>query len=72
VTGVGQGDAAREGAFRCQELTVEQFVTRVANIGGYTCRSSRGPPGSILIARGFERVAAAAAGLAAARGAQQL
>ena len=55
-----------------QELTVGQFVTLVANIGGYTGRSSGGPPGSIVIARGLDRVTAAAAGLAAARGAKQI
>ena len=55
-----------------QELTVEQFVTLVANIGGYTGRSSGGPPGSIVIARGLDRVTAAAAGLAAARGAKKI
>lgn len=55
-----------------QPLTIEQFVLLVANIGGYTGRSSGGPPGSIVIARGLDRVTAAAAGLAAARGAQQI
>jgi hypothetical protein len=52
------------------ELTIEQFVLLVANIGGYTGRSSGGPPGSIVIARGLDRVTAAAAGLAAVRGAK--
>jgi hypothetical protein len=49
------------------ELTIEQFVLLVADVGGYTGRSSGGPPGSIVIARGLDRVLAAAAGLAAAR-----
>jgi hypothetical protein len=49
------------------ELTIEQFVLLVADVGGYTGRSSGGPPGSIVIARGLDRVVAAAAGLAAAR-----
>jgi hypothetical protein len=53
-----------------QKLTIEQFVLLVANIGGYTGRSSGGPPGSIVIARGLDRVTAAAAGLAAVRGAK--
>jgi hypothetical protein len=52
------------------ELTIEQFVLLVANIGGYTGRSSGGPPGSIVIARGLDRVTAAAAAFAAARGTQ--
>jgi hypothetical protein len=55
-----------------QELTIEQFVLLVANIGGYTGRSSGGPPGSIVIARGLDRVTAAAAGLAAARGTKHI
>jgi hypothetical protein len=55
-----------------QDMTVEQFVLLVADVGGYTGRSSGGPPGSIVIARGLDRVTAAAAGLAAARGAKQI
>jgi hypothetical protein len=50
------------------EPTIEQFVLLVANMGGYTGRSSGGPPGSIVIARGFDRVTAAAAAFAAASG----
>ena len=38
------------------ELTAEQFVGLVANLGGYTGKSSGGPPGSIVIRRGFEHV----------------
>ena len=38
------------------ELTAEQFVRLVANLGGYTGKSSGGPPGSIVIRRGFEQV----------------
>jgi hypothetical protein len=37
-------------------LTAEQFVRLVANLGGYTGKSSGGPPGSIVIRRGFEQV----------------
>ena len=48
-------------------LTALQFVTLVANLGGYTGKSSGGPPGSIVIARGFERVLTAAAALTAAK-----
>jgi len=55
-----------------QEMTIEQFVLLVAHIGGFTGRSSGGPPGSIVIARGLDRVTAAAAGLAAARGAKKI
>jgi hypothetical protein len=37
-------------------LTAEQFVRLVADLGGYTGKSSGGPPGSIVIRRGFEQV----------------
>jgi hypothetical protein len=50
-----------------QEMTVAQFVLLVANIGGYTGQSSGGPPGSIVIARGLDRVGAAAIALGALR-----
>lgn len=48
-------------------LTAMQFVTLVANLGGYTGKSSGGPPGSIVIARGFDRVLAAATALTTAK-----
>ena len=48
-------------------LTAEQFVLLVAKIGGYTGKSSGGPPGSITIGRGLDRVLAAATALAAVR-----
>jgi len=54
------------------ELTIEQFVLLVANVGGYTGRSSGGPPGSIVIARGLDRVTAAATAFAATRGRKQI
>jgi hypothetical protein len=39
----------------------------VADIGGYTGKSSGGPPGIRVIARGFERVEAAAVAIASLR-----
>ncbi len=41
------------------ELNAGQFVLLVANLGGYTGKSSGGPPGSIVIKRGFDDVLAA-------------
>lgn len=38
------------------ELTAEEFVRLVADLGGYIGKSSGGPPGSIVIRRGLERV----------------
>jgi hypothetical protein len=40
--------------------TIEQAVQWVAEIGGYTGKSSGGPPGSVTIRRGLERVTMAA------------
>jgi hypothetical protein len=48
-------------------MTAQQFVELVAQAGGYTGKSSGGPPGSITIGRGLDRVLATAAGIAAAR-----
>ena len=48
-------------------LAALQFVTLVANLGGYIGKSSGGPPGSIVIARGFGRVLTAAAALTTAK-----
>jgi hypothetical protein len=50
-----------------KDMTIEQFVLLVANLGGYTGRSSGGPPGSIVIGRGLDSVSAAATALAAVR-----
>jgi len=55
-----------------QNMTIAEFVLLVANIGGYTGRSSGGPPGTIVIARGLDRVTAAAAALAATRPAKKI
>jgi hypothetical protein len=44
-------------------LTMKEAVERVAKIGGYTGRSSGGPPGTITIARGLKRIEAYAVGL---------
>jgi hypothetical protein len=40
--------------------TIAQATRWIADLGGYTGRSSGGPPGSITIGRGFERVRIAA------------
>jgi Transposase DNA-binding/Transposase DDE domain len=56
-----------------KDMTIEQFVLLVANLGGYTGRSSSGgPPGSIVIGRGFDSVSAAATALSAVRGTETL
>jgi hypothetical protein len=36
--------------------TIGEAVTLLARIGGYTGKSSGGPPGTLLIARGFQRI----------------
>ena len=46
--------------------TLSQAVQWVAEIGGYTGKSSGGPPGSITIARGLHDVLTVARALAAA------
>ena len=35
---------------------IGEMVTWVAELGGYTGKSSGGPPGAIVIARGLERI----------------
>ena len=40
--------------------TIHQAVTWIAELGGYTGKSSGGPPGTITIARGMERLQPAA------------
>lgn len=47
--------------------TLAGLVRMVADIGGYTGRSSGGPPGPTVIARGLERIATAAEVVAALR-----
>jgi len=49
------------------KLTLQQAVWLVAQVGGYTGKSSGGPPGAQTIARGLQFVAPAAAALAATR-----
>jgi hypothetical protein len=39
-----------------KHLNLEQAVLYVAEFGGYTGKSSGGPPGSTTIARGLERL----------------
>ncbi len=47
--------------------SVAEVVRLIADIGGYTGKSSGGPPGPTVIARGLERVAIAAEALASVR-----
>lgn len=47
--------------------TLEEMVRWVADIGGYTGKSSGGPPGIRVISRGFDRVEAAASAIASLR-----
>jgi hypothetical protein len=44
-----------------EKLTLAEAVELIAQIGGYTGKSSGGPPGSVTISRGLERIAPAAA-----------
>lgn len=50
-----------------RKLNAEQFVALVAQVGGYTGKSSGGPPGALTIARGLEKVTYTAKGIAAMR-----
>ena len=52
---------------RGAKLKIADAVYLVACVGGYTGKSSGGPPGSITIGRGLERVALTAIGLDAMR-----
>ena len=50
-----------------QSPTLGQMVRWVADAGGYTGKSSGGPPGATVFGRGLERVKAAAEALASAK-----
>jgi hypothetical protein len=50
------------------DMSLFEAVELIARVGGYTGKSSGGPPGSVTIARGLERVAVAAAVLRHERG----
>lgn len=52
---------------RGAELNIADAVFLVASVGGYTGKSSGGPPGSITLGRGLERVTLTAVGLDAAK-----
>lgn len=49
------------GYARGDELTLAQAVRLIADLGGYTGKSSGGPPGTRVIQRGLDRVLAGAA-----------
>ena len=51
--------------------TIAQAVGWIADIGGYTGKSSGGPPGAITIGRGLERLRQAVEGVLAMRGASE-
>jgi hypothetical protein len=48
--------------------TLREIVDMIAALGGYTGKSSGGPPGPTVIARGLEKVAIAAEVVAQIRG----
>ena len=52
---------------RGDSLTLHQVVDLIARAGGYIGKSSGGPPGTITISRGLDRIDAAAIALAAVR-----
>jgi hypothetical protein len=59
------GKAAKQRPVDSASITLGQATIWVAQIGGYTGKSSGGPPGSITLARGFREVAVAVRALAA-------
>ncbi|MBN1959967.1 MAG: hypothetical protein JW841_03405 [Deltaproteobacteria bacterium] len=59
------GDKADDKFTNGSILTMKQAVQWVAEIGGYTGKSSGGPPGSVTINRGLREVLAAACVIAA-------
>lgn len=52
---VGTRDRFGQG-FEVTTPTVHQMVTWIAQLGGYTGKSSGGPPGALVIARGPDRI----------------
>jgi len=51
---------------------ISQAVTWIAQLGGYTGKSSGGPPGSITIARGFEKLLASVEAVLAVENASRM
>ena len=64
------GDRARQAVPKAAVPTIKQAVQWVAEIGGYTGKSSGGPPGSVTIARGLREVLVASRVLAATQATQ--
>lgn len=52
---------------RGRTMTLNEAVRLVASVGGYMNRKGDGPPGSITIRRGLDRISPAAEVLAATR-----
>lgn len=52
--------------------SIEQAVTWIAQLGGYTGKYSGGPPGSITIARGFEKLLASVEAVLAVENASRM
>jgi len=58
-----RGIKRKQGVRIPRELTLQQAVYYVAEYGGYMGKSSGGPPGSTVIARGLERIQLVAEGI---------
>lgn len=54
------GKKAQQAVPAGTRMTISQAVRWIADLGGYTGKSSGGPPGSIVIGRGFDKLQAAA------------
>lgn len=55
-----RGEQRKKSKALARRLSIAEAVLWLAQLGGYTGRSSGGPPGSITIARGLERLQTAA------------
>lgn len=62
------GKAANKGASRATVPTLSEATLWLAQLGGYTGKSSGGPPGTVTLGRGLTQVEAAARALEALNG----